>query len=212
MFFAILNAMLSQAPAFIRAAVGWLIDGLRSITNYVSARWNELGNAISAWYQRVVYWAGAVAVFASLLRTFVTWLILVRIPGVMAQSVDAVVGYVNAFVRGVRDGLLAALGDVRQWVTDAVAWLRNGLASLEVFVRYWLDRVFIAVSNLVGLLGHVLNGPVVLAEWLVGAMWAAMLRLVYRERDRIFSWLTRESVAFTGWFTRELENVILRWL
>lgn len=212
MFLSILNFMLAHVPAFMRPAVSWLLDGVRSITNYISQRWNALGDLANVWYQRVVVWAASGVALGARLATFAVWLVRVRIPGVVAVAANAVISFTLGVIRGIRDDIVADIATLRLWAQQVTDWLRGKLSELISFARQWIDRIVGTLSNLIKALGHVLSGPEVLAQWLVSAMWGASLRLLYQQRDRIFSWFTRESVAFTQWVTLELENIIMRWL
>lgn len=212
MFLSIFNFMLAHVPRFLRPGVDWLLNGLRSITNYVSQRWNALGDMVNRWYQQVVFWGATVSEFAWRLHYFAIWLLQVWIPAFVAGVVNGAVSMLVDMVRTVRDFLMGVIAGVRQVLDAAVTWLSARLADLVRFTTEWIDRLVGTLANLIRALGHVLNGPGVLAEWLVSAMWASFQRFLYQNRDRVFSWLTRESVAFTRWVTRELEDIILRWL
>ena len=128
MFLAILSYMLAHVPGFIRPAVNWLLDGLRSITNYISQRWNALGDAMSGWYSGAVAWAMTVTEFAANLGTFVLWLVLVRIPGVIAVAVNAVTSYLVGVVRGATDALTGLVAQVKAWAGAWIDWLGARLA------------------------------------------------------------------------------------
>lgn len=212
MFRNILNWMLSNSPGFMRPALGWLIDGIRSITNYVSQRWTSLGSIAAYWRAKVIYWGYRAADFVLTFGVFVTWLVVVYVPNYVGTKVAQAYSALTALASRVLNLALAGIARLEQWAIARVAELLNLLSALKTWAKYELNLLVGKVSNLIHALMHVLSGPDVLAEWLVGAMWRAMARLVYAQRDRIVMWLTRESVAFTRWLALELEDIIMRWL
>lgn len=212
MFLAILNALIASVPGFLRPAVNWLVGGLRSITDYIGQRWNEAGRAINRWLVKVSFWGAAIGRALARLGVFATWLVRVRIPAAIAAVVGPAVAALSTAIHAAREFATGLVAGVRSWVADLYNLLIGFLSDLRTFVQQWVDRVRGAIGDLVRALSHVLQGPEVLAEWLIGAIWRAGLRFLMAQRDRIALWLTRESVAFTRWLTLELEDIILRWL
>lgn len=212
MFLDIFNWMLAHAPGFLRPALGWLIDGLRSITNYISARWTSLGSIAQYWRAKLTYWYHRALDFAITLALFLTWLVLVFVPAKVSVAVNAVLSRVNFLVGQAIALARAGLAELGRWAREAIGDVVGLLARLRDFARYWIDKLVVGLRDLIRALAHVLSGPDALAEWLAGAMWRALARLVYSQRDRIVSWLTRESVAFTRWLALQVEDILLRWL
>jgi hypothetical protein len=212
MFLSIFNWMLAHVPGFMRPAVGWLIDGLRSLTNYVSQRWTSLGQVAQFWRARVSYWYHRMLDFAVTFTTFTLWLVVVYVPAQVAARAAQLAVYAQTLVGQAlaytRAGL-AALGDL---VARATANLLGLLTGLRDWAVHWIDKLIDGLGTLMRALVHVLSGPDALAEWLAAAMWRALGRLLYSQRERIVMWLTRESVAFTRWLALEVENIIVRWL
>lgn len=212
MFLDIFNWMLAHVPGFLRPAVNWLLEGLRSITNYLSSRWNALGRAAVRWLTTLVYWGGTVLRFVDRLGNFAYWVVFIRIPAVVGQGLDALGRAMSAGLTAVRDFLLGVVAGVKSALQAAINWLTARLEDLASFAEDWINWLYTRLTALVNALGHVLNGPEALAQWLVGSMWKASLRFLRAQQDRIALWLTRESIAFTRWLTTELENIIMRWL
>lgn len=212
MFLNIFNWMLANVPGFMRPAVRWLIDGLRSITNHIADRWRSLGTILTAWWPQLWFWWQQIADFATTFIQFMGWLILVRIPQFVARKVSELESYLLFVVAQAKSLLSGLIAELRSWAVSAIDWLTELVNKVREWVKYWLDKLSSTLSALIHMLLHVLNGPDVLAEWLVAAMWRAFLRLVRAQQDRIASWLTRESVVFTRWLSTEIENIILRWL
>lgn len=212
MFLGIFNWMLATAPRVVRGAVAWLVDGLRGITNHISARWASLGAFTRYWWERVGFWWWRANLFANRLATFAYWLVRTRIPQVIAATVAALRAYTNTLVAQVKAFLEGLIAGLRSWAVAAVNVLKELIAAVKTWTKYWLDKLSATLAALIRLLSHVLNGPEVLAEWLVAAMWRQFLRFLRAQQDRVASWLTRESVVFTRWLTTELENLIMRWL
>lgn len=212
MFLNIFNWMLANAPGFMRPALGWFVEGVRSITNYISQRWTSLGSIAQLWRVRVIYWLKRVLDFGATLAAFCLWLVVVFVPNYVGAKVVQLVNYAQSLVGqaiAYLSGLLAAL---QAWAVDRIADLIDLMGRIRDWAKYWLDKLVVGFNDLLHALVHVLSGPDVLAEWLVSAMWRAMARLVYANRDRIWSWLTRESVAFTQWLALQVEDIVMRWL
>lgn len=212
MFLNIFNWMLAHAPGFMRPALGWLVDGLRSITNYISARWTSLGQVANLWRARVNYWWLRALDFLLTFGIFATWLVLVFVPGKVSMAIAGLYNVVNVLVGQAIAFARAGLAALERWAVAHVSELLSLLAALKTYALHWIDKLINGLAALLRALVHVLSGPDVLAEWLAGAMWRALGRLLYAQRDRIALWLTRESVAFTRWLALELESIILRWL
>lgn len=212
MFLDIFNWMLAHVPGFVRPAVNWLLEGLRSITNYLSQRWNALGRAVVRWLTGLIFWGATVIRLAGKLADFAYWVVFIRIPAVVGQGLDALGRAMSAGLTAVRDFLLGVISGVKSVFQAAIDWLGARLSDLGTFVQDWINWLYSTVTALIHALSHVLNGPEVLAQWLVASMWKASLRFLRSQQDRIALWLTRESVAFTRWLTTELENIIMRWL
>lgn len=212
MFLDIFNWMLANAPGFMRPALSWLVNGVRSITNYISQRWTSLGSIAQLWRTRVIYWLRRGLDFAVTFAAFCMWLVIIFVPNYVATKATQLVNYAKGLVGQAIGYLVGLLSDLRTWIVDRVSDLVDLLGKIRDWAKYWLDKLVIGFNDLLHALVHVLSGPDVLAEWLVAAMWRAMARLVYAQRDRIVSWLTRESVAFTQWLALQVEDIIMRWL
>lgn len=212
MFLSIFNYMLAHVPGFIRPAVNWLLDGLRSITGYIGQRWNAVGHAVDTWLGKVIFWGQAFYRGLVVLAQFSIWLIRVRIPMAISIAVDAAINALAHAVQAARDFAAGLVAGLQSWAISMANMLAELISGVRDFAQSWIDRIRVAVSDLIRSLLHVLQGPEVLAEWLVAAMWRAFAKFVAAQRDRIALWLTRESVSFTQWLTREIEDIILRWL
>lgn len=212
MFLDIFNWMLAHVPGFLRPAVNWLLEGLRSITNYLSQRWNALGRAVSRWLTGLIFWGATVVRLAGRVADFAYWVTFIRIPAYVGQGLDALGRAMSAGLTAVRDFLLGVINGVKQVLQSAINWLDVRLSDLANFAQDWISWLYSSIASLIHSLAHVLSGPEALAEWLIASMWRSSLRFLRAQQDRIALWLTRESVAFTRWLATELENIILRWL
>lgn len=208
----ILGWMYEHTPGFMRPAVSWLLEGLRRIIDFIASRWNWLGISVERFIIRVLYWRERLGRFVATIVWFAVWLRTVFIPGFVSRAVQELLDVVRDAVRWLL-GLIEEARDLAQWlVRQAVELLSALISDVLEFARYWIDRILSWADRLVEALGHVLHGPDVLAEWLVGAMWRASLRYIRSQQDRIAHWILRESVTATRWLATELENVIMRWL
>lgn len=212
MFRNILNSMLNSVPGFMRPALNWLIGGIQGITNYVAQRWTSLGSIAGYWRAKVIYWGLRATDFLLTFVTFMTWLVLVFVPNWVGAKVAQAVSVVTALVAKTFALAQAGLAVLRQWAIKAVNDVLGLLAQLKTWAVRELNRLIAGFSALIRALAHVLHGPDALAAWLAAAMWKALARLVYAQRERIVLWFTRESVTFTRWLALQVEDIIVRWL
>lgn len=212
MFLPIFQWMLDHVPGFMRPGVTWLLDGLRAITNYISGRWASLGRSATYWWQRLTAWFGAGIEFALTLGVFVVWLVVVFVPQYVARKTGELGRVLRSLIAAAVAAARAGLDNLQRWARAGLDNLLRLLTLVRDWAVYQFGKLIDTVGKLLRALVHVLSGPDVLAAWLAGAMWRAFLRLLYSQRERIASWLTRESVTFTRWLALEVESILLRWL
>lgn len=212
MFVAILNWMVAHTPGFLRPAVNWLVEGLSRITGFIASRWNTLGVKVSGWMWSVAYLKDRILNFTRATVEVLTWVKNVYIPtfvGAVGAAIRDTFNGLIDWLYGLIVGGLTALNQLLQWAVNELGELIN---AVQRFAQYWIDKIISYVNALVKALEPMLSGPSALAEWLVAAMWQSGKRYVYAQRDRIASWVLRESVVASRWLATELENIILRWL
>lgn len=212
MFLDILNWMIARAPGFIRPGLEWLVEGIRQVVNHVSNQWNRLGMVFAYWVNAIVGWKVNLTNFALRVVSAVAWIRNVFIPyaiSVAVQAMRSAIDAASAYLYGLITG---GLDTLRRWVDWIVSLAHEAINAVKAFATHWIDRLIVVVSDIIRAIQHVINGPDVLAEWLVSSMWRALGRYASAQRDRIVMWLTRESVTFTRWLATELESIIMRWL
>lgn len=212
MFLTILNWMLDHSPGFIRPAVNWLLDGLRKLTGWIASRWNWLGVSVLRFLSGVVAWRTALWDFVDSVWKRIVWLAKVVVPQAitaLSKTLRSVIDTVAATLRRTIDAVAAT---IRKWAQTALDALRGALSAVKTWAQQQLNKLISTVAELIKRLFPVLNGPAVLAEWLVAALWKAGYRLAYQQRDRIAQWLLSGSPAFTRWLAATLEDVLMRWL
>lgn len=212
MFTQIFNWLIARAPGFMRPAINWLVEGLQRITNFIAARWNGLGIVVTAWFWSVVYFKDRIGNLAQRIAEFGRWMRDRYIPAFVLQVANLVLRAANAAVAAVRALVVAGLATLQRWTRAAVNAVVSVITAVRRFAETWINRLRASIATLINALRPVLQGPAFLAEWLAGHMVKALLRFIFGQRERIVVWLTRESVAFTRWITREIETILLRWL
>lgn len=212
MFLGVLSWMLAHVPSFMRPGVNWLVDGLRRITGHIASVWNALGASVGALYVAVANWRGQLAQFVVTVAHGLWWLRNVYVPGRLNALQSTIVGLINSAVNAARNNVMAVVLGLERWISDRVYELGRLIGSLTAWATTQLARVDVFLATLLRMLAHVTSGPVVLAEWLIGALYQAALRRLYAERDRIFQWLFRSSQAFTRWLADVIEDMIVRML
>lgn len=212
MFVAILDWMLANTPGFLRPGVSWLLSGLRKITGYISSLWNSVGNAAGNLYVTISAMRAHLVTFAVTVMFALLWLELVWIPAKVGEGVNLVQRITIAIIMSVRAELAQGLQAVQAWAQYGLGRLNALVAAVIDWATRQLARVDAFLAALLDALAHVINGPDVLAEWLIGATWRAALRYLFSQRDRIVNWLFRGSFAFTAWIAKVLEDTLVRML
>lgn len=211
-FLAILNWMLSHTPGFIRPAVSWLLEGLRRITGWISSRWNWLGVSVSRFLAGVIAFRTALWDFVGQTWTRIVWLVRVVIPRAVAVALSAVWRWVLYARQLAADALSAGLATLRRWAQSGLNYLGGLLSAVRTWAGRQFDKLTATTAELIKRLFPVLNGPAVLAEWLIAALVRVAYRYAYASRDRIAQWLLAGSPSFTRWLAAAMEQIILRWL
>lgn len=205
-------ALANVLPWPVNKGAKWLADRIFGVFNdgVAFARWVKDGFFTLA-RDGKAFLNSAHSWFAEMYVT-VRHIVTVRIPRMANDAVqratkwaaDRVTWALNqakALISTLDRWAKTAISMLRSWAEGAVRWLTGQVNSLIANARKLLDRVF-------GLWAT----PLRLAEWLIGALWSVALRYLYQQRDRIATWLFRESGAFTVWLARQLESILLRLL
>lgn len=212
MFLQVLSWMLANTPSFMRPGVSWLVDGLRRITGHIANLWNALGSAVGFLFMAIANWRGQLASFAVIVSNGFWWVRNVYIPARLNALLSQVIGLINQSAAWVHNAAVAAVANVQRWMSDQLYGLGQWIGSVIGWVLNQVERIDAFLMALIRALLHVMSGPVVLAEWLIGALWQASLRRLYAERDRIFEWVLSRSTSFAVWLARMIEDMIVRML
>lgn len=210
MFLGILSWMIAHVPSFMRPGVNWLVDGLRRITGHIASLWNTLGNAVGALFNAVAVFRAYVTGFAVTVANGFWWVRNVHIPARLNALQATIITLIGQAVALAHNTVMATIRAVERWAMDRLRELGEFAAGVY---RWALDQISALVDTLnalVNALRHVMSGPAALAEWLVGEMWRAFLRHLYANRDRVVNWMFTQSVSFTNWIARQIEDVIVR--
>lgn len=212
MFLQVFSWMLSHVPSFMRPGVSWLLDGLRRITGHIAAVWNALGTSVGAMFMAIANWRGQLAGFAVTVTSALWWLRNTYIPARINAVVSQVISLISQAVSAAHNTAVSIITGVQRWTADRLHELGQWVNGIITWVASQLARIDAFIVAVLRALVHVMSGPVVLAEWLLGALWQASLRRLYAERDRIFEWMLRRSTGFAVWIARMLEDMIVRML
>jgi len=210
MFLGILSYMISHVPGFMRPAVNWLVDGLRKITGHIAALWNVLGHAVGALFNAVAVFRAFIVGFAVTVANGFWWVKNVYIPARLNALLYTILALVNQAIAIAQNVVLSVVYGLERWVSDRLRELGAFAAGIYAWALHQLSLLGSALSALINALRHVMSGPAALAEWLVGEMWRSLLRYAYGNRDRVVNWLFSQSVSFTNWIARQIEDIIVR--
>lgn len=207
---AILQWLFDRTPGFMRPAVGWLLDGLRRIISLITSFWNWLGVSVGRWAATVIALTTWAANFARMVHTGLLWLRNVTIPRAISVLRNALLSTIHAIDHILRSLISAGLSTLQRVLQAAINATRVVADAASSFARHWIGQIRATLDALIRAAQHILGGPERLAEWLAGAMIDVLLRHLFAQRERIMSWLLRNSASFTLWLARELETLLLR--
>lgn len=210
MFLDVLNWMLAHVPGFMRPGVSWLLSGLRSITGYVSARWNALGRAAGSVYGAVAALRVHLSQFAITVYAMGLWLRDVWIPRQIQVTAGSITRWAATLLTLARNEVLGWVAQLDRLISYAVTWAGQRIDALQGYVNAWLSDLSDWAHKLTGALLHVLSGPDVLAEWVFAALWRTAMRWLLGNRDRLMDWLLRGSIGFAARLAEILEDMIVR--
>lgn len=132
----------------------------------------------------------------------------VRVPALIAQVVNDVVGLARRELAIVRNEALAGLSTLRSWAGAAFA----AAQAFEQRIVAWADARLNGIENWLSHTGywiaHLLSSPDVLATWLVEAMFRALMAYVQTHADAIARYLVRNAVPLMLRSTDEIETII----
>ena len=206
---------------WLRSLIGAASGGLRRLAedvyNKLVGLWNQTTNVWArirgGWlrlYAMAAYflvWAGQSALEAALT---LQWVITILIPNFVGARLAELRAWAAGIVNAVEARAKAALNDLLRWTLGQV---NNALSILDSVRRWALDRVAeirAVLNRITGPVVDLLTDPARLAEWVVGALWSPLWRLLYNRREAIAEWFTARSVSATRWLARELESIIVR--
>lgn len=212
MFISIFTWMLANVPGFMRPGVNWLIKGVRQITGVIASIWNVLGMAVGGLFATVNGFRVHLLTFAGTAVNTLWWLRYVYIPRGLDSLWSLAWQAISYAIASARTEVLIWLDGLTRWASAMLTDLREMVSGLGRWALDQIAKVTATISALIRGLSHVLAGPDVLAEWILGALWKSALRRLYAERDRLFIWLFQGSAAFTVWMARVLEDMIVRLL
>ena len=212
MFVAIYAWMLSIVPGFLRPGVNWFLNGLRKITGYISWLWNTVGGAIGNLYGVFAAVRQHLINFAVTVVYGLLWIRFVWVPAKVSEATSWVQRWVGGVVATVRNEIIELLQQLSRWAQWAITEVKALISDVIDWAIQQLGKLGALLDALIRALLHVLSGPEVLAEWLVAAMVKALGRYVFNQRDRLFNWLLRGSISFTGWVAGVVEDMIVRML
>lgn len=211
--------MISYLRALLSILPGWLAAPLRPLTDRLVAIWQwayDLGRrTVGRW--ALVTVAGRVLLDGLHYLAFeaystLAWLSAVSVPRWARWARDLAISVMTATVvrlLALRDAAIAAL---RTWAILQIGLAARGLADLRRWAVAQLAGIMVTLTRLVRHVFGVLGTPERLAAWIVGAMWTALWRYGYSQRDRLAAalWARRQPILLRS--IVEIERIIGRLL
>lgn len=204
----------------------WLGDlfnkGYRSVTdlvtdvrNGVSTFWDDVtglaqdARSAEGWMLNAVEtWASKERAAIGSIYTMVRRVVEVRIPNLIGSALNNVISWVSRLVGSAINEYRTLIGDLRAWalnevnslsgwVNRVIAWADGRLHSLES----WLNDHGKWITQL-------LSDPEILAEWLLQAMFKALMRYAQANGEAIVRYLVRNAVPLAGKAGSDIESYI----
>jgi len=205
-----LRALISAIPFPFRPAGELVIGGIirlfqwtNSLLGRVRSNWNPL-SAAARWLSQGI---DKLAIEAYL--TF-KHLILDRLPAWAQHAINTALRWAadrinaaRALAQALFDSAITwardRINDVRKFAQDALRWTTEWIAWLRDATVRLIRRVFEDWAS-----------PFRLAEWLVGAMWSALWRYAWGQRDRLVDAVKPIIVGLLLRAAHEIERQIAR--
>lgn len=211
--------MIAYLRALLSVLPGWLAAPLRPLTDRLVAIWQwayDLGRrTVGRW--ALVTIAGRIlsdGLHYLAFETYSTlaWLSVVSVPRWARWARDLAITTLVATVTrllALRDAAIAAL---RAWAIVQIGLLGRGVADLRRWAVARLAGLAVSVARLLRHVFGVLGTPERLAAWIVGAMWLALWRYGWSQRDRLAAalWARRQPILLRS--IVEIERIIGRLL
>lgn len=203
---AILGALSKGTGAAVRA-IWSAITGLYALLSY-------LASAATAAERRAVAGFQALSVgvlqLASSQLAWARWLMVVRIPTLLATLRTEVIAVGRTELAMVRAEASAALSTLTRWTQVGFNVLDFGLATLRSFTLTELADLRQLLAQVLRTVALLAAGPDVLAQWLVAAMARALLRYLQDNTEPIVRWLLANAVKESGHLAALIEDMIVR--
>lgn len=170
-----------------RNAIAALYSLITSVMTNIGGKWSRLSNVVSFARDRIKRYA--VEVYTSL-----RWLVTIQIPRVAASFTDQLRRWVLSALDTLGRQLRSAVDNVSRWATDLINRLRSTVDSL---IR-WAQREVGEIRNWLQWFTRTvlprITSPALMADWLAGAMFGALLRYLAGHAEAFADWVLRNAV------------------
>lgn len=171
-------SLITSAVSPIRVAIAEVVARFTGLWATVTGFWGRTRDEFARWIGLARGWAGAGARYVGSVYTSIRYIIVWLIPHLIAQAVSDVVSWAIDFVAGLINAVRGELAVLRDWFVSTV---NDVIRGFNEFRTWSTQRIGELIDTARALVKHVfgpLGTPERLASWIVGAMFAALLRYV----------------------------------
>jgi hypothetical protein len=170
---------------------GWILavaQAIKAITDLILGAMFGAANAFMhqlMFVQGFLHWLGR---HAQAVYNWARWLLLVKLPGLINYVLDTASRAVQYWFGRAIDFARGIVADLQRLTQSVIDWVWN---QVQAFIRWAQHTIADIVSVLTWVRDQVyelLTDPAKLAEWLAGAMLAALGRYVVRNAGRLAQW------------------------
>jgi hypothetical protein len=200
----------NHAPSWVRGAVDWLVSFVGGMLGVVTDVLRLNANAWRRLYSSFASLRYNLSKFAVQIPATLGWLRNVWVPRLVTLMQNALIGLIRTIESAIRSAFRAADALIDRAWRAAVGLLSRVVDTLRKWAGEAVAAIWRVIPEPIRRAWNMLLDPRRLAEWIVSALFFALLRLAFKEMALIGRWILATGPRFTLWLAREMEKVIVR--
>lgn len=206
---------------WLRGLIDSAVGGLRGLIDAVWERitwvynvFVTLGYALrDAWnvaLQRIRHFKRSIDNFALQIALTLYWIAWIRIPQEIGRLATDFTHWASQQIQAARNFARSIVDELTRWVVARLNDVRSFIDSVTRWVVTKFAEVTAAIKSIGTLVYQFLTDPSRLAEWILGALLAALWRHVDRNLDRIMLYMRERAIHHTMYFAARIESLLER--
>lgn len=208
---------------YLKGLVASAVGGIKTLANTALSRITTVWTTIITFFRsvgavettlraRVTSWVQTQIRHAQAVLTTLKWIATTLVPRLITIAVTQIRTWTSALITAAKAELTKLVTDLRTWATKEIASLLAGLAAL----RTWALNQFAPLINLVNKIAAsvfgVLSTPERIANWIVAAMFTALMKYIEANLEAIADYIWARRVFIWQKSTAVLEDILTRLL